>query len=607
MANSITPKGLMKPAFGDLLWNDEMYKNADIIDLITAQLSSNSRLVSGGALTFVTLFTVNVAAGSADIGGTIYSWASADKVATAGVSAEDFVRSYLYIDNAGVVQISNVAPSGTFFLIGIADASDAAVIRTIDLRFQLGSASSLTKTSSDLDSTLGRAIAVGNFGIGVAGQDDTPILTDFDVDCPTGFYTAFGDTSPTATPGAPVGSGNVALNVITTKGQNGKVVFLAYTITTTPGSQKAWYGTRNTETGALTWQKMLLENDITSSSTDSTEGRLLKVGDFGIGIIPVYSSVDWNTLPESVGVGNHFPFVLADATSTNGPVFLSGQGYYYVQHIFSQFVSGTRNCTQIAYPYLDVNHGIFFRIRYNGVWTSWRRLLDTNDLTTSTTDSTSGRILKVSDHGIGGSTVPIKTQSGLTSTGFYGNGSNVDYTPSGYSSGGIIEGKVGTYNGFKLFFRGTSSGQMWVETFGTTSGDTSGWQLVYNQKTIVGSVSQLGGVPKGAIIERGANANGTYIKFADGTMICQFAASAPITTSGAYGSTGFFITPVQNLTFPATFITVPTVNVDGFSWTVASGWGWVAGVTTSILQGVLASAGSTATGYIMYTAVGRWF
>ncbi|WP_313522504.1 hypothetical protein [Shinella sp.] len=37
---------------------------------------------------------------------------------------------------------------------------------------------------------------------------------------------------------------------------------------------------------------------------------------------------------------------------------------------------------------------------------------------------------------------------------------------------------------------------------------------------IVGTVSQSGGVPTGAIVERGSNANGEYVKFADGTLIC---------------------------------------------------------------------------------------
>jgi hypothetical protein len=43
---------------------------------------------------------------------------------------------------------------------------------------------------------------------------------------------------------------------------------------------------------------------------------------------------------------------------------------------------------------------------------------------------------------------------------------------------------------------------------------------LYNQSNIVGTVSQSGGVPTGAIIESGSNANGEFVKYADGTMIC---------------------------------------------------------------------------------------
>lgn len=37
---------------------------------------------------------------------------------------------------------------------------------------------------------------------------------------------------------------------------------------------------------------------------------------------------------------------------------------------------------------------------------------------------------------------------------------------------------------------------------------------------LVGTVSESGGVPTGAIIERGSNANGEYVRYADGTQVC---------------------------------------------------------------------------------------
>ncbi|MGU3577106.1 hypothetical protein ACLBWZ_16445 [Brucellaceae bacterium C25G] len=42
----------------------------------------------------------------------------------------------------------------------------------------------------------------------------------------------------------------------------------------------------------------------------------------------------------------------------------------------------------------------------------------------------------------------------------------------------------------------------------------------FRRGNILGTVSQAGGVPTGAIIERGSNANGEFVKFADGTQIC---------------------------------------------------------------------------------------
>ena len=50
-----------------------------------------------------------------------------------------------------------------------------------------------------------------------------------------------------------------------------------------------------------------------------------------------------------------------------------------------------------------------------------------------------------------------------------------------------------------------------------------GWipATVFNKSNILGTVSQVGGVPTGAVIESGTNANGTYVKFADGTFLCE--------------------------------------------------------------------------------------
>jgi hypothetical protein len=47
----------------------------------------------------------------------------------------------------------------------------------------------------------------------------------------------------------------------------------------------------------------------------------------------------------------------------------------------------------------------------------------------------------------------------------------------------------------------------------------------YGPGTLLGVVSETGGNPTGAVIERGSNANGDYVRFADGTQICTFEAT----------------------------------------------------------------------------------
>ena len=75
---------------------------------------------------------------------------------------------------------------------------------------------------------------------------------------------------------------------------------------------------------------------------------------------------------------------------------------------------------------------------------------------------------------------------------------------------------------------------------------------VYAKDNILGTVSQSGGVPTGAIIERGSNANGEYVKYADGTMICFVSLSYATIAA---------VSQDQSYMFPATFATLPNFQV----------------------------------------------
>lgn len=68
------------------------------------------------------------------------------------------------------------------------------------------------------------------------------------------------------------------------------------------------------------------------------------------------------------------------------------------------------------------------------------------------------------------------------------------------------------------------------------------------------------------IIESGSNSNGNYIKFEDGTMICEQRVEKNIAITGIFGQ-GFY-TGVPDLpSFPIEFTDIPTVSV-----TLESGW-----------------------------------
>ncbi|OPE26181.1 phage tail protein, partial [Pseudomonas aeruginosa] len=67
---------------------------------------------------------------------------------------------------------------------------------------------------------------------------------------------------------------------------------------------------------------------------------------------------------------------------------------------------------------------------------------------------------------------------------------------------------------------------------------------LYSRDSILGAVSQASGIPSGAIIERGSNANGEYVRFADGTQICW---TNTLTFTAGVSSVG------ANWSYPASF------------------------------------------------------
>lgn len=102
----------------------------------------------------------------------------------------------------------------------------------------------------------------------------------------------------------------------------------------------------------------------------------------------------------------------------------------------------------------------------------------------------------------------------------------------------------------------------WMRTL--FNGSWSAWRRMYHSGNILGTVSQAGGVPTGAIIERGSNANGDYVRFADGTQICTRRISALTLANlsvSASGAGGGFRSGENPVTFAASFVAPPVTSV----------------------------------------------
>lgn len=114
---------------------------------------------------------------------------------------------------------------------------------------------------------------------------------------------------------------------------------------------------------------------------------------------------------------------------------------------------------------------------------------------------------------------------------------------------------------------------------------------------ILGTVAQTGGVPTGALVERGTNANGEYARYADGTQICWLR-NVAITAGTAF-----------SWTYPAAFISAATTSLSVISGSVSAARvaAGLPGTSSATANLWTSSTGAEVTGSINLIAVGRWF
>jgi len=126
------------------------------------------------------------------------------------------------------------------------------------------------------------------------------------------------------------------------------------------------------------------------------------------------------------------------------------------------------------------------------------------------------------------------------------------------------------------------------------AGATIGGAVPYTRANLLGTVSQSGGVPTGAAMQRGSGANGTFSRFADGTLICVHSLTASTTAAVTW-------------TFPSAFVAAPCVTGTVQAAVLACVTLDAAPTTTTATLSVRDKADARRADVMRLMAVGRWY
>ncbi|SEP09303.1 Protein of unknown function [Salinihabitans flavidus] len=268
---------------------------------------------------------------------------------------------------------------------------------------------------------------------------------------------------------------------------------------------------------------------------------------------------------------------------------------------------------------MGLNGGDDFSVKVSADGTAWTEALRIAAASGQVTgaavqagghDSTAGRLLTAGAFGWGetGDLHDLTDLDALdTAAGLYryrlGDTANIASRPAGISNYGLI--RVERYDSGRCrqtitdalspsrsFYRMSHPSTGW-----------EGWREHYTSASILGGVSQSGGVPTGAVIERASNANGAYVRFADGTQICM---SGQMLADVTVAAGAIFRSPPVTWAFPAAFSAAPALmqgrqNHSTAYWTVP-------GVTTTTSGEACAMSFQSITSRaVSLVALGRWF
>lgn len=212
------------------------------------------------------------------------------------------------------------------------------------------------------------------------------------------------------------------------------------------------------------------------------------------------------------------------------------------------------------------------------------------------TDTTEGRLMRVGAFGLGGSVIEFSgdiDDPAQLPTGFYriiGDATGDKPVPAfnlicirrGGGTPHAHTVQIALMDDTNKQYQRSWNGTAWTP-----------WAEAYSSANLVGTASQTGGVPTGAVIERGSNANGEYVRFGDGTQICW----APLASSSSGAVTWMY---------PSAFSVVPRVIATANSLTAVIANVSNISVNSAIFRCRDTSGSLVATGNELF-AIGRWF
>lgn len=280
-----------------------------------------------------------------------------------------------------------------------------------------------------------------------------------------------------------------------------------------------------------------LRNAMTSLTDVTTSDALMPRGAFGWGgTVPNFvGSIDQANIPSGF-------YLVAPANGGVKPP-ASGSAFGFLQVINL----GDRN-RQIWY---DTSENPCFTRQYNaslGTWTSWATYLFRGAF------------------GVGslGSAPVITDFNSYQPSGFYSAGSDVVSRPDpeGWGSYVLCLGSgVADRAAYLVMRSGSAAIRAWLSK--REAGTLTTTEL-YHSRNILGTASQSGGIPTGAIIERGSNANGQYVRYADGTQICYKRVNFSGVTINPANGANLSTSQALDVTSAAAFVGIPAITVGRF-------------------------------------------